>query len=279
MNIPTITLNNEVTIPQFGLGVWRASDDEAEQAVSMAINAGYRLIDTATVYQNERGVGRAVAASSVPRKELFITTKLWNADQGYDQTLRAFEASLERLGLDYIDLYLIHWQMPKVGLYNDTWRAFEKLYEDGKIRAIGVSNFDEAHLADLMEHSSVVPMVNQIEIHPDFQQKALRDFCTEHTIAVQSWSPLGGSRSGNAVLATEFIESIAKKHNKTPAQVALRWHIENNLIVIPKSVHEERIKENIDIFDFSLDEDDHAHIATLDGDNRQGPDPATMNNH
>jgi len=279
MNIPTITLNNNVPIPQLGLGVWRANDEEAEHAVSMAINAGYRLIDTATVYQNEQGVGRAIAASSVPREELFITTKLWNSDQGYDQTLRAFDASLERLGLDYVDLYLIHWQMPKVGLYNETWRAFEKLYADGKIRAIGVSNFDETHLTDLMESGSVIPTVNQIEVHPDFQQKQLREFCAKHDIAVESWSPLGGSRSGNAVLQTEIIKSIAKKHDKTPAQIALRWHIENNLIVIPKSVHEERIKENFALFDFALDPDDHTQIATLDGDNRHGADPATMNNN
>jgi len=279
VDIPTITLNNNAVIPQIGLGVWRASDEEAERAVLMAIDAGYRLIDTATVYQNERGVGRAIAATPVPREELFITTKLWNSDQGYDQTLRAFDASLERLGIDYVDLYLIHWQMPKVGLYNETWRAFEKLYADGKIRAIGVSNFDETHLTDLMENGSVIPAVNQIEVHPDFQQKQLRDFCAKHDIAVESWSPLGGSRSGNAVLQTDIIKSIATKHGKTPAQIALRWHIENNLIVIPKSVHEKRIKENIALFDFTLDPDDHAQIATLDGDNRQGADPATMNNY
>lgn len=266
-------------IPQVGLGVWKASDDEAEQAVTMAIDAGYRLIDTAAVYQNERGVGRAIAATAVPREELFITTKLWNADQGYDQTFRAFETSLEKLGLDYIDLYLIHWQMPKVGLYNDSWKALEKLHTEGKIRAIGVSNFDETRLTDLIEHGSIIPVINQIEVHPDFQQKPLRDFCAKHEIAVESWSPLGGSRSDTAVLKTAVIESIAQKYNKSPAQIALRWHIENNLIVIPKSVREERIKQNIDIFDFSLDQDDHDKIATLDGDNRQGPDPATMNNH
>lgn len=279
MDIPTITLNNNVPIPQLGLGVWRASDEEAEHAVTMAINSGYRLIDTAMVYQNERGVGRAIAASTIPREELFITTKLWNSDQGYEQTLRAFDASLERLGLDYVDLYLIHWQMPKMRLYNDTWRAFEKLYTDGKIRAIGVSNFDETHLTDLLEHGTVIPAVNQIEVHPDFQQKNLREFCAKYDIAVESWSPLGGTKSGNAVLQTDIIKSIALKHDKTPAQIALRWHIENNLVVIPKSVHEERIKENIDVFDFSLDENDHAKIATLDGDNRQGADPATMNMH
>jgi len=279
MNVPTITLNNDVVIPQLGLGVWRASDDEAEQAVTMAINAGYRLIDTAMVYQNEQGVGRAIAAADVPREELFITTKLWNSDQGYEETLRAFDASLERLGLEYVDLYLIHWQMPEIKRYNETWRAFEELYTGGKIRAIGVSNFDEAHLSDLLEHSTVIPAVNQIEIHPDFQQKPLRDFCDKHGIAIESWSPLGGSKSGNAVLETDVIKSIAKKHGKTPAQIALRWHIENHLIVIPKSVHEKRIKENIDIFDFELDDDDHTQIATLDGDNRQGADPATMNVH
>lgn len=279
MNIPAITLNNDVTIPQLGLGVWQASDAEAEHAVSVAIDAGYRLIDTAAVYGNETGVGRGIAKSSVPRDELFITTKLWNSDQGYEQTLHAFVASLKRLGLDYIDLYLIHWQMPKVKRYNDTWRAFEELHKAGKIRAIGVSNFDETYLGDLMEHGTIVPAVNQIEIHPDFQQKPLRNFCTQHGIAVESWSPLGGSRSRNAVLQNEAIRSIATKHGKTPAQIALRWHIENDLIVIPKSVHKQRIKENSEIFDFMLDEADHALIATLDGDNRQGGDPQTMNIH
>lgn len=278
MNIPTILLNNDVAIPQLGLGVWKASDEEAEDAVTMAINTGYRLIDTASIYQNEAGVGRAVAASAVPREELFITTKLWNSDQGYEQTLRAFDASLERLGLDYIDLYLIHWQMPEVRLYNETWKAFEKLHADGKVRTIGVSNFDEVQLTDLMEHSPTVPAVNQIEVHPDFQQKPLREFCARHGIAVESWAPLGGSRSGNAVLETDVIKSIARKHGKSPAQIALRWHVENGLVAIPKSVHEERIKENIDVFGFELDKDDHTLITTLDGDNRQGANPATMNN-
>ncbi len=279
MNVPSTTLSNDVKMPSLGLGVWQASDNEAEVAVTAAIDAGYRLIDTAAVYNNEIGVGKAIAASSVEREDLFITTKLWNSDQGYDSTLAAFDTSLKKLGLEYIDLYLIHWQMPEVNRYGESWRAFEKLYHDGKIRAIGVSNFDEFHLQDLIDNYDIVPMVNQIELHPDFQQKTLREFCKTHGIAVESWSPLGGSRSGTAVLKTTTLQRIAEKHGKSPAQIALRWHIENDLIVIPKSVHPERIKENIDVFDFSLDDEDHSAIAELDGNNRQGPDPATMNNH
>lgn len=273
-NVPTVKLNNGVLMPQFGLGVWQATDDDAEFAVKTAIDAGYRLIDTAAIYGNEAGVGRAIAASGVPREELFITTKLWNDNQGYDTTLAAFEESIGKLGLEYADLYLIHWPTPSRGLYNDTWRAFEKLYSDGRIKAIGVSNFPIAQLEDLIATGTVVPTVNQVELHPDFQQRELHAYCDEHDIKLESWSPIGGSKTGNSILQNETIVTIAKKHGKTPAQVAIRWHIESGLIVIPKSVHEERIRENIDVFDFSLDSEDMAQIAALDGDNRIGSDPA-----
>lgn len=278
-NVPTMTLSNGVQMPQFGLGVWRASDDEAEFAVKTAIDSGYRLIDTAAMYGNEAGVGRAIAASKVPREELFVTTKLWNSEQGYDSTLAAFETSRTKLGLDYIDLYLIHWPTPEHDQIADTWKAMEKLLTDGKVRAIGVCNFRIEDLEKLLAGTDVPPVVNQIELHPDFEQHEIRQFCDNHNIAIESWSPIGGSRSGNAVLQQPIIQDLAKKYGKSPAQIALRWHIQSGLIVIPKSVHKERIQENIDIFDFELSLEDMTDIATLDGDNRQGPDPATMNTH
>lgn len=277
-NIPTIKLNNGVNIPQLGLGVWQASDNEAGTAVTAAIDAGYRLIDTATVYGNETGVGRAIAASDVPREELFITTKLWNSDQGYESTLKAFDESLKRLGLNYIDLYLIHWPTPARGLFVDTWRALEKLYEQKKVRAIGVSNFRIEDLEMLASKCAVTPVINQVELHPDFQQIDLRNYSNSHGIATESWSPLGGSRSKNAVLDLPLIKDLATRYGKSPAQIALRWHIQSGLVVIPKSVHAERIRENINVFDFELSDDDMARIAELNGDNRLGPDPANMNN-
>lgn len=273
-DVPMLTLNNGVKMPQLGLGVWQASDDEAEFAVGAALRAGYRLIDTAAIYGNETGVGRAIAASGIPRDELFITTKLWNEDQGYDSTLEAFEESLKKLGLDYVDLYLIHWPTPSRGLYNDTWRAFEKLYDDGRIKAIGVSNFPIEQLEDLIGKNKVVPAVNQIELHPDFQQRELRAYCDQHDIKVESWSPIGGSTAVGSLLQDDTIVAIAKKHGKTPAQVTIRWHIQSGLIVIPKSVHEVRIVENFNVFDFELDDDDMKQIDQLDGDNRIGSNPA-----
>lgn len=271
--VPILTLNNGVKIPQLGLGVWQASDDEAEFAVGAALKAGYRLIDTAAIYRNETGVGRAIAASGIPREELFVTTKLWNDEQGYDSTLNAFDESLKKLGLDYVDLYLIHWPTPSRGLYNDTWRAFEKLYADGRIKAIGVSNFPVEQLEDLISKNTIVPTVNQVELHPDFQQRELREYCDQHDIKIESWSPIGG-RTVDSLLKNETIVAVAKKHGKTAAQVAIRWHIESDLIVIPKSVHEERIIENFDVIDFELDDDDMAQIEQLDGNNRVGSDPA-----
>lgn len=274
---PMLDLNNGVKIPQLGLGVWKASDDEAESAVKTAIESGYQLIDTATIYGNEHGVGRGIAASGVPREELFVTTKLWNTDQGYDSTLAAFEKSLESLGLDYVDLYLIHWPLPAADKYIDTWKAFEKLYQDGRIKAIGVSNFKPTHLEKLMSETEIVPAVNQIELHPRFTQSETRDFCAQRDIAIESWSPIGGSAGAGNVLDEPVLADIGKKYDKSPAQVILRWHIQLGLIVIPKSVHAERIRENIDVFDFELSDEDMQQIATLDTETRQGPDPDEVN--
>lgn len=275
--IPEITLNNGVQMPQIGLGVYQASDDDTEHAVLAALQAGYRLIDTAALYKNEEGVGRAINASDVDRTDLFVTTKLWNSDQGYDKTIAAFDASLEKLGLDYIDLYLIHWPMPGKDMIKDTWKAMEKLYADKKVRAIGVCNFGVNDLEKLLSYAEVPPVINQIELHPDFEQHEVRTFCDSHNIAVESWAPIGGSGNVGKLLANPVITKIAQEHQKTPAQVAIRWHLQSGLVVIPKSVHEERIRENFDVFDFELSLEDMTDIATLDGDNRQGPNPATMN--
>ncbi|WP_055695867.1 aldo/keto reductase [Streptomyces prasinopilosus] len=272
--VPPITLNNGVTMPQLGFGVWQVPDAEAETAVAAALEAGYRSIDTAAAYGNEEGTGRAVAASGVPREDLFITTKLWNDDQGYDAALRGFDASLAKLGLDYVDLYLIHWPTPERDRYVDTYRAFEKLYAEGRVRAIGVSNFLPEHLDRLTGETSVVPAVNQIELHPHLQQSAAREYHAERGIATEAWSPLG---QGKGLLEVPAIVAIARKHGRTPAQVVLRWHLQLGNVVIPKSVTPSRIEENIDVFGFSLDAEDLAAISALDEDRRLGPDPATLN--
>jgi diketogulonate reductase-like aldo/keto reductase len=272
--VPFITLNNGVQMPQLGFGVWQVPDDEARAAVKTALEAGYRSIDTAAIYANEKGTGQAIADAGLPRDELFVTTKLWNAEHGYDSTLRAFDASLERLGLEYVDLYLIHWPVPSRGLYLDTWRAFEKLYADGRTKAIGVSNFPVAQLQEVLDEGSVVPAVNQIELHPNLPQAELRAFHAAHGIATEAWSPLG---SGRGLLEDPALAAIATKHGETPAQVVLRWHIQIGNIVIPKSVTPSRIRENIDVFDFELDADDLAAIDALDNGTRLGPDPATFN--
>lgn len=275
---PYISLNDGAEIPQIGLGVWQASDgDETYDAVLAAIKTGYRLIDTAMVYQNESAVGRAVKDSGVARKDLFITTKLWNSDQGHERVRPAIENSLERLGLDYIDLYLIHWPTPARDLYVETWKEFEKLKSEGLAKSIGVSNFRIEDLERLKNETGTIPVVNQIELHPRFQQRELREYCQKEGIAVESWSPIGGSK-GN-LLSDETLSSIASRYDKSPAQIVIRWHLQHGLIVIPKSVHEHRINENFDVFGFELSADDMALIDTLDSGSRAGPDPATMNNH
>lgn len=271
--VPPIILNNGVEMPQLGFGVWQVPDDEAEQAVATALEAGYRSIDTAAIYGNEEGTGKAIAASGLAREDVFVTTKLWNSDQGYDSTLRAFDTSLAKLGLEYVDLYLIHWPLPARGTYVDTYKAFEKLLADGRVRAIGVSNFLQEHVEHLLTETSVVPAVNQIELHPHLQQHAAREYHAEHGIAVEAWSPLG---SGKGLLEVPAVVAIAQKHNRTPAQIVLRWHRQLGNIVIPKSVTPSRIRENIDVFDFSLDTEDLAAISALNEDRRLGPDPATF---
>lgn len=271
--VPPIILNNGAEMPQLGYGVWQVPDDEAERAVATALEAGYRSIDTAAIYGNEEGTGKAVAGSGIARKDLFVTTKLWNSDQGYDATLRAFDTSLEKLGLEYIDLYLIHWPLPSRGKYIDTFKAFEKIYADGRAKAIGVSNFYPEHLEKLIDATSVIPAVNQIELHPHLQQHAAREYHAEQGIATEAWSPLG---QGRGLLEVPAIIAIAQKHGRTPAQIVLRWHLQLGNVVIPKSVTPSRIKENIEVFDFSLDTEDLAAITALNEDRRLGPDPATF---
>jgi len=271
--IPTVTLNNGVEIPQLGFGVFQIPEDETTAAVSAALETGYRHIDTAAAYGNEAGVGRALADSGLSRDELFITTKVWNSDQGYDATLRAFDTSLAALGLDRLDLYLIHWPTPARDLYADTWRALERLVEEGRLRAAGVSNFQPAHLQRLLDGSSLVPTINQIELHPGLQQSELRAFHAEHGIATEAWSPL----AQGAVLDDEAITSIAGRTGKSPAQVVLRWHLQLGNVVIPKSVTPSRIRENFEVFDFELTDEDMSTIAGADRDLRTGPHPDEFN--
>ncbi|WP_255950729.1 aldo/keto reductase [Streptomyces odontomachi] len=261
-------------MPQLGFGVWQVPDDEAVAAVSTALDAGYRSIDTAAIYGNEKGVGRAIADSDVARGELFVTTKLWNGDQGYDETLRAFDASLEKLGLDYVDLYLIHWPTPARDKYVDTYKAFEKIHSEGRAKSIGVSNFLPEHLRRLLDETSIIPAVNQIELHPHLQQRESREFHAEQGIATEAWSPLG---QGKGLLDVPALAAIAQKHGKTPAQVVLRWHLQLGNVVIPKSVTPSRIRENIDVFGFQLDDEDIAAISALNENRRIGSDPASMN--
>ncbi|MDX3260128.1 aldo/keto reductase [Streptomyces sp. MI02-2A] len=271
--VPPIILNNGVAMPQLGFGVWQVPDDEAQSAVATALEAGYRSIDTAAIYGNEEGVGRAVAASGIPRKDLFVTTKLWNADHGYDPAMRALDVSLEKLGLEYVDLYLIHWPLPSRGRFVETYQAMEKLNADGRAKAIGVSNFLPEHLRTLIAHASLIPAVNQIELHPHMQQHAAREYHAQEGITTEAWSPLG---QGRGLLEVPAIIAIAQKHNRTPAQIVLRWHIQLGNVVIPKSVTPDRIRENIEVFDFSLDTEDMAAISALNEGRRLGPDPATF---
>lgn len=270
---PVIGLADGQAIPQLGFGVYQLADEQASEIVGAAIDAGYRSIDTAAIYGNEGGVGRALRGSVVSRRELFVTTKLWNDRQGFDATLRAFEESLAALGLDDVDLYLIHWPCPERGRYVETWKALVRLKEEGRARSIGVSNFQPEHLERIIGETGSVPVVNQIELHPRFQQPALRAFHARHGIATESWSPLGRGQG----LADPVLGDIARRHGRTPAQVVLRWHIESGLIAIPKTATPARIVENHDIFDFDLSPEDHAAIAGLDRpDGRIGPDPATF---
>lgn len=279
-------LNSGTVIPQLGLGVWQATNDETEHAVRFALaDAGYRHIDTAAAYGNEEGVGRGIASSGVPREEIFVTTKLWNADQGYEPALKAFDSSLGRLGLDYVDLYLIHWPLQDDDRILRTWDAMEKIAKSGRAKAIGVCNFEPRHLQLLIERGGTIPAVDQVELHPHLAQREIRAFAVDHGIAVESWSPLGGtSNSGwgkdskpNTLLTDPIITRIADRHSKTEAQVLIRWHLQSGLIVIPKSVHDARILQNIDVFDFELSEQDLSEIATMDDGTRVGFHPDDMN--
>ncbi|HLR15809.1 MAG TPA: aldo/keto reductase [Bacillota bacterium] len=267
------TLNNGVPIPQLGYGVWKIPDEEAEQVVGEAIQTGYRLIDTAMIYGNERGVGKAIAQSDVPREELFITTKVWNADQGYENTLRAFDESLEKLGLDYVDLYLVHWPTPKFDTYVETYQALEKLYKDDRVKAIGVCNFDIEHLERIFTECEVKPTVNQVEYHPYLQQTELKAFCEKHDIQVEAYSPL---MNGTYVLENEVIKELAETYGKTPGQIILRWHVQTGVVAIPKTTTPKRMKENLSVFDFELSEADMQRIAELDRGERNNQVPSEM---
>jgi 2,5-diketo-D-gluconate reductase A len=271
--VPTVTLNDGNSIPALGFGVWQVPDDESYGAVTEALKAGYRSIDTARIYENEAGVGRALADSGIARDELFVTTKLWNDDQGYDSTLRAFDASLGRLGLEYVDLYLIHWPVPSADRYVETFKAFQKIKAEGRARSIGVSNFTPATLERLIAETGEVPVLNQVELHPRFNQAELRAFHTGKGIATEAWSPLGQG----TILEDESITTIAAAHGKSTAQVILRWHIQIGNVVIPKSVTPERIAANIDVFDFELTPDEINTIGSLSRpDGRLGGDPDTF---
>lgn len=267
----TKKLVNGVEMPRLGLGVYKMTNpDEAYSAMSHALEAGYIAIDTAALYDNEEQVGQAVRDSKKKREELFITSKVWNTDQGYDQTLRAFETSLKKLDMDYLDLYLTHWPVPE--LYVDTYRAIERLYDEKLIRATGVSNHEPHHLEKLLATANVQPMVNQIELHPHLIQQKNRDFAKQHNIAITSWSPLGRGR----VLEDEVIVKLGEKYGKSAAQVIIRWHLQHDLIVIPKSVKEVRIQQNADVFDFELTTEDMQAIDMLNRDERYGSHPDTF---
>jgi 2,5-diketo-D-gluconate reductase A len=270
---PTVRFNNGVEIPQLGFGVFQVPADEVIEPVRTAIESGYRLIDTAAAYQNEEGVGKAIANSGVDRNDLFITTKLWNSDQGYDEAMRAFDVSLGKLGLDTVDLYLIHWPLPKRDRYVDTWKALEKIYADGRARAIGVSNFTERHLNRLFDETGVVPAINQVELHPKLPQEELRAFHASHQIVTEAWSPIG---QGKGLLEEPTLTTIAEAHGKSAAQVVLRWHMQLGNVAIPKSVTPDRIQQNIEVFDFELTPADMGAITALGSGERVGPDPETF---
>ena len=272
MTVPMIALNDGTKIPQLGLGVWRMSNDETPGIVMSALNNGYRHIDTAAIYGNELGVGQGIAQSDVARDEIFVTSKLWNDRQGYDEALRAFDESMGKLGFDTLDLYLIHWPMPANDKFVETWKAFIRLREEGRVRAIGVSNFLPEQLERLVDETGVTPVLNQVELHPRFQQTAQRKVHEKLGIATECWSPLGQGE----VLTEPALLEIASRHGKSAAQVILRWEIQLGLITIPKSANHDRLRENISVFDFQLSDAEMRQIATLDAtDGRIGPDPAT----
>jgi len=270
--VPTIRLNNGVDIPQFGFGVFQVPPDETAETVRAAFDAGYRHIDTAQMYGNEEGVGRALAESGLPRDEVFLTTKLTNDGHGHDAAVRRLDESLQKLGTDHVDLYLIHWPRPGDDRYVDTWRGFEKALSEGKARSIGVSNFTVEHLQRLAKETGTVPAVNQVELHPRFGQADLRGYHAEHGIATEAWSPIG---QGKGLLDDPVLTGLAQKYDRSPAQVVLRWHVQLGNIVFPKSMHAERMRENIDVFDFELAGDDMQEISALDrgAGGRMGPDP------
>jgi 2,5-diketo-D-gluconate reductase A len=273
MTVPNISLNTGAAMPQLGFGVFQVPPKDVEQVVRTALDAGYRSIDTAAMYRNEEGVGRAVTDSGLPRSEVFVTTKLDNPTHKSGDVERAVDASLGRLGFDYVDLYLIHWPLPSADRYVEVWRVLEKCVEDGRTRAIGVSNFQIAHLQRLSAEASVVPAVNQVELHPYLAQEPLRAFHAEQGIATEAWSPLG---QGGELLEEQTITALAEKYGVTPAQAVLRWHLQLGNVVIPKSVTPERIRSNLDVFGFELDDDDVAAISALDEGRRLGPDPDTF---
>ena len=272
MNPPQILLNDGRRMPQLGLGVYLTPPEETAKAVGHALFSGYRAVDTAAIYRNEAGVGQAVYESEVADEDVFVTTKLWNADQGYDAARHAFDASLDRLGMEQVDLYLIHWPAPKKDLYVESWRALIALRDEGRALSIGVSNFQPEHLRRIIDETGVIPAVNQIELHPSFQQNALRAVHAEYEIATESWSPLGQAKA----LDDPTLTALADKHGKSAAQVVIRWHIQEGLLVIPKSAHPQRIEENADVFDFQLEPEDMERLRAMDRPNgRLGPDPDT----
>jgi 2,5-diketo-D-gluconate reductase A len=270
--VPNVTLHDGIEIPQLGFGVFQVPPEDTQEVVEQALEAGYRHIDTAAAYRNEKGVGKAVASSGIPRQDVFVTTKLWNSSQGFDSALETFEKSLGRLGMEHVDLYLIHWPVPSQDRFVDTWRAFERIHDEGRARTIGVSNFRIDDLRRLEAETQILPTVNQVELHPQMQQRELRAWHEQHGIATEAWSPL----AQGAVLDDETVTGIARAHGKTPAQTILRWHLQLGNVVIPKSVTPVRIRENFDLFDFALSEQEMDMIGALDRGERIGPDPATF---
>jgi len=273
-NVPNVTFNDGRTIPQLGYGVWQVEDEVAEKVVGTALQTGYRHVDTAAIYGNEAGVGRAITTSDVAREDIFLTTKLWNSDQGYENAFEAFDASLKKLGTDYVDLYLIHWAKPLQGLYLDSWRALIELQKQGKVRSIGVSNFPEEQLREIIEETGVVPAIHQIELHPYFSQEALRAVHAEYGIVTEAWSPLG---NGSDLLQNPVLAEIAERHGVTPAQVVLAWHLAKGTVAIPKSVTPSRIEENLASVNVTLTAEDIAAVDALSTpEGRIGPDPANI---